>query len=293
MWGRRCDGELAPKVYGAKMRSPADIVREQQRNWALRRGVKLDSAGYTLDVSDNLFAPLSSAAREEFEEADGGELGQPGERGKMQALHSSSALTCNVFDHWRSHDASPLAEALKITGPLRIRFERKFPTGLPGNPPNLDVEVHSEVGPMVAIECKYLEPYGNHANGFKQKYFDEPAGLWLHAGLPRAQALAESLQSKDHAFKWLHPEQLLKHILGLARSGSKWRLVYLWYDVPGPMGVKHATEVEQFSQAVRDDGIDFVSMTYQSLFQALGKHAGSSDRLYIEYLRDRYFTDVG
>ena len=92
--GRRCDGELAPEVYGAKMRSPADIVREQQWNWALRRGVKLDSAGYTLDVSDNLFAPLSSAAQEEFEEADGGELGQPGERGKMQALHSSSALTC-------------------------------------------------------------------------------------------------------------------------------------------------------------------------------------------------------
>jgi hypothetical protein len=275
------------------MTLPAVTVREQQRKWALRRGVRLDDSGYTLDVSDNLFAPLSAAARKEFEKADGGELGRPGERGKMQALHSSSALTCNVFAHWRSDGAVPLAEVLEITGPLTIRFERKFPTGLPGNAPNIDVEVSSEAGPMVAIECKFLEPYGNHVIGFKEKYFDgESPGLWLRAGFPRTQALAESLQSRDCSFKWLYPEQLLKHILGLARSGCKWRLVYLWYDVRGPEGAEHAAEIEQFAQAVREDGIDFVPLTYQSLFQALKKHAGSSDRQYIDYLRDRYFLDV-
>ena len=268
------------------------IVREQQRGWALRRGVEFDKSGYTLDVADNLFAPLSAAARKEFEEADGGELGRPGGRGKMQALHSSSALTCNVFDHWRSGDASPLAAALQISGPLTIRFERKFPTGLPGNPPNIDVEVRSEAGPMVAIECKFLEPYGNHASGFKDKYFDSDPGLWLGAGFPRAQALAESLQSRDCSFKWLYPEQLLKHILGLARSGCKWRLVYLWYDVRGPKGAEHAAEVEQFTQAVREDGIDFVPISYQSHFQALSKCAGSNDLQYIDYLRDRYFDSV-
>jgi hypothetical protein len=272
---------------------PAVIVREQQRQWALRRGVRLDDSGYTLDVSDNLLAPLSAATRKEFEEADGGELGQPGERGKMQALHSSSALTCNVFAYWRSDGASLLAEVLELKGPLTIRFERKFPTGLPGKAPNIDVEVRSEAGPMVAIECKFLEPYGNHVSGFKNKYFDgEPPGFWLRAGFPRAQALAESLQSKDQAFKWLHPEQLLKHILGLARSGCYWRLIYLWYDVPGPAGVEHAAEAEHFAQAVREDGIDFVPMTYQSLFQGLSEHAGSNDRLYIDYLRDRYFAGV-
>jgi hypothetical protein len=274
------------------MMRPADIVREQQRNWALRRGVRLDGAGYTLDVSDNLLAPLSAAVRKEYEEADGGELGRPGERGKMQALHSSSALTCNVFAHWRSGDATPLATALRISGPLTIHFERKFPTGLRGNPPNLDVEVCSEAGPMVAIECKFLEPYGNHTTGFKQKYFDAEPGLWLRAGYPRAQVLAESLQSKNQSFKWLHPEQLLKHVLGLARSGSKWRLVYLWYDVQGSAGLEHGAEVERFAQAVREDGIDFVPMTYQRLFQALSKHAGNNDLQYIDYLRDRYFAVV-
>jgi hypothetical protein len=100
------------------MTQSADTVREQQRDWALRRGVKFDVSGYTLDLSDNLFAPLSSVAREEFEAADGGELGRLGERGKMQALHSSSALSCNMFAHWCSGDASPLAKALGITGPL-------------------------------------------------------------------------------------------------------------------------------------------------------------------------------
>jgi hypothetical protein len=271
----------------------AAVVREQQRQWALRRGVRLDDSGYTFDVSDNLLAPLSAGARKEFEEADGGELGLPGERGKMQALHSSSALTCNVFVHWCSGDTSPLSKALGITGPLTIHFERKFPTGLRGNPPNIDVELRSEAGQMVAFECKFLEPYGNHTNGFKQKYFEgEPPGLWLRAGFPRAQALAESLQSKDQSFKWLYPEQLLKHILGLARSGCKWRLVYLWYNVPGPEGVEHADEVEQFAQAVREDGIDFVPMTYQSLFQTLRKRTGSNDRQYFDYLSDRYFADV-
>jgi hypothetical protein len=275
------------------MTLPAVTVREQQRKWALRRGIRLDDSGYTLDVSDNLFAPLSAATRKEFEDADGGELGRPGERGKMQALHSSSALTCNVFEHWRSDGASPLADVLEITGPLTVCFERKFPTGLPGNAPNIDVEVRSEAGPMVAIECKFLEPYGNHANGFKNKYFDgEPPGLWVRAGFPRAQALAESLQSRDCSFKWLHPEQLLKHILGLARSGCKWRLVYLWYDVCGPEGIEHTAEVGQFAQAMREDGIDFVPLTYQSLFRAFSKHAGDNDLQYIDYLRDRYFGDV-
>jgi hypothetical protein len=275
------------------MTSPAIMVRDQQRKWALNRGIGIDDSGYTLNVADNLFAPLSGEARKEFEEADGGELGRASERGKMQALHSSSALTCNVFAHWRSDGASPLAVALGIEGPVEIRFERKFPTGLRGKAPNIDVAVRSEAGPMVAIECKFLEPYAKHENGFKDKYFDgAPPGLWLRAGFQRTQELAQSLQARDHTFKWLHAEQLLKHVLGLARAGCEWRLMYLWYDVPGPVGAEHAAEIEQFARAVREDGIDFVPMTYQSLFQALSQHAGSKDLQYVEYLRDRYFADA-
>ncbi len=42
----------------------------------------------------------------------GSELGENGGRGKIQTLHSSSAIVCNFFDYWRAGDLKPLAEAL-------------------------------------------------------------------------------------------------------------------------------------------------------------------------------------
>jgi hypothetical protein len=271
---------------------PTAIVREQQRQWASSRGIEIDDSGYTTKLSDNLFTPLSAAAEKEYRQADGGELGSAGKRGKMQALHSSSSLTYNVFEHWRSNDSSALADALNMAGSVAVRFERKFPTRLPGKPPNIDVELRSEGGPLVAIECKFLEPYRKHVTGFKQKYFESEPGLWQRAGYPRTQALAESLQPGQHTFKWLHAEQLLKHVLGLAHSDSKWRLIYLWYHAHGPEAAEHTGEVERFARTLHSDGIDFIPMTYQSLFQSLSKRARNNDVKYIAYLRDRYFADL-
>lgn len=272
------------------MTSPATVVREQQRQWALGRGVTLDSSGYTLDLSNNLFAPLSAAAQEEFAGGDGDELGRPGEWGKMQALHSSSALACNVFDHWRVRDASALAASLGITAPLQIWFERKYPTGLPGNAPNLDVVLRPASGPVVAIESKFLEPYGAHGPGFKDKYFETSPGLWEGVGYRRCQALAQALHLGERAFAWLYAEQLLKHILGLARSGDAWRLLYLWYEVPGPAGAEHSAEADQFARVVTDDGIDFRALSYQTLFKEMRERAGYDDRAYVDYLGERYFA---
>jgi hypothetical protein len=161
----------------------------------------------------------------------------------------------------------------------------------PGNAPNIDVVILPSSGPMVAIECKFLEPYGTHVSGFKDKYFEgEPPGLWIRVGFPHAQALAESLNSGGRSFKRLHSEQLLKHILGLARSGFAWRLVYLWYDVPGPEGAEHSAELDKFAHVMSDDGIDFVALSYQTLFEGFDKRAASDDRIYMDYLRDRYFA---
>lgn len=272
------------------MTSQAPVVREQQRRWALGRGIALDASDYTLDLADNLFVPLSAEAREEFAGGDGDELGRPGERGKMQALHSSSALACNVFEYWRDRDASALAAALGIAAPLHIGFERKYPTGLSGNAPNLDVVLRPDSGPIVVVECKFLEPYGQHGPGFKDKYFEASPGLWEGAGYPRCQALAQALYSGEPAFKWLYAEQLLKHILGLARSGDAWRLLYIWYEVPGPAGAEHAAEVVQFARVVTEDGIDFAPLSYQTLFKELREHAGYDDRAYVDYLGERYFA---
>ena len=85
------------------------IVRQQE--WAKRRGIILiGSAGergeknYTSTLSENLFEPLSEAAKESFGHGNGNEtVGTPTHTAKMQALHSSSALGVNVFHYWQSN----------------------------------------------------------------------------------------------------------------------------------------------------------------------------------------------
>jgi hypothetical protein len=210
----------------------------------------------------------------------------------MQALHSSSALCCNFFDHWRDRDASALADILGVTAPLQIEFERKYSTGLRGKAPNLDVVVRPTSGPVVAIECKFLEPYGPHGPGFKDKYFNTSSGFWDTAGFPLCQGLSQALYSGKRTFKWLYAEQLLKHVLGLARSGTGWRLLYLWYEVPGPTGIQHAMEIDQFTQVLTEDGIDFGALSYQAVFRELRKKTGSIDRAYVDYVGQRNFAEL-
>lgn len=270
------------------MASPALLVRRQQQRWALRCGIAFDGSGYTADLSDNLFAPLCEASRAEFADADGGELGRPGERAKMQALHSSSALACNVFEYWRERDATPLARCFGVDGPAQIEFERKYPTGLPGNAPNLDVVLRPSSGPLLAIESKFLEPYGRHVHGLKDKYFEPSPGRWARSGYSHCQELARALRSEPR-FRWLHAEQLLKHVLGLTAREESWRLLYLWYEVAGPAGAEHRAECEQFARVVAGDGIDFAALSYQSLFADLCARVGQRDTAYTHYLGERYF----
>lgn len=273
------------------MPSPATVVRNQQRAWAVGRGVAIDSSGYTIELDDNLFLPLSAGARSELGGGDGGELGSPGERGKMQALHSSSALACNVFAYWRGRDASVLAAALGLpAGIVGIQFECKFPTGLPGNPPNLDLVLALADASIVAIESKFLEPYGGpHARGFKPKYFESDSGSWARFGYSNCQGLASRLNAGAVAFRWLHAEQLLKHILGLAASGLSWELLYLWYEAPGLVASEHAAEADEFARVATADGIAFRSMSYQSLFVAMWPLAREPESAYLAYLDGRYF----
>lgn len=289
----------APSTVGSSTRArhgasadPAAPVKAHLREWARANAIPIDKSGYTLTLSDNLFIDLSPAARAEFSAGDGGELGSPGKRGKMQALHSSSALACNVFEYWRKRDRTPLAQALGVDGAIaRVRFERKFPTGLPGNAPNLDVVLEVDNGPLVAIESKFLEPYGRpHPAGFKPKYFEGSPGLWEQQGMRHCQTTAEALQSSEVSFRWLHAEQLLKHILGLSESGAEWKLVYLWYQPSGDAGTEHAAEAEAFAEMVEGDGIGFRSMTYQELFGRFrDTSAGGAD--YRSYLCSRYLSE--
>lgn len=101
-------------------------IKDMQWNWASAKGIPCDSRGYVREVEDNLYQPLSRHARRGYERGAGAEL-----RGNMRALHSSSALVVNLFDHWTDRERSPLLSALGLDPAVDVAldFEARFPTG--------------------------------------------------------------------------------------------------------------------------------------------------------------------
>ncbi len=113
------------------------LIKKQQRTRAEAQGIKVDEDGYTRCLNDNLFVPLSHKSGAEFGSGSGDELGSENTRGKMQALHSSSALVVNVFEYWRSRNVGFIAQACgAFKYATSLHFERTFPTGLGGIPPH-------------------------------------------------------------------------------------------------------------------------------------------------------------
>jgi hypothetical protein len=276
------------------MTSKREVLR-QQRRWAKSHGLAPDSRGYLATVEANLFKPMSASARADFERGDGAELAETARRpAKMRALHSSAALVVNVFDHFVRVNPAPLLNALGIASEpgARISFEARLPTGLPGNPPNLDVALKLASGSVVGIESKFTEwltPKAKNKAAFKSKYF-EGAQLWRDTGLPKCQTLAAGLQSRNERFRFLDAPQLLKHVLGLARQyPGKFALYYLYFDVPGRAAEVHREEAKRFDECVGRE-IAFKALTYQDLFRAL-RVRRDVDGGYIGYLRERYFPD--
>jgi hypothetical protein len=205
----------------------------------------------------------------------------------MWALRSSAALTANVFDHWRSHDPAPLQNALGLSNKItRIGFEEHFPTGLRGNPPNVDVVLTLEGDKYVAIEAKFTEWLNARDRILDPKYFST-GDMWTAQGLPNCQALANEFKETG-PFHFLDVPQLLKHALGLARKkAGAYALYYLYYEVKGAERERHADEVARFRDLVGSE-IGFVALTYQELFGRLESTIGPADSVYLDYLRVRY-----
>jgi hypothetical protein len=273
-----------------------DIIRVRQRAWATRTGITFDPDGYCACLDDNIFRGLSPGARRDFESGDGAELGTGGERGKIQALHSSSALACNWFDYWRGHDLQPLSRAFSVPVPFStLALERKkFSTGLGRFPPNLDVLLTCADGKPFAIESKFAEPYtkSKEKRYIKPAYFHGGRSRWTEAGLPGCQAVAESLRTGQHDFDVLDVAQLLKHMLPLGRSGQHWSLCCLWFEVPGALADRHRREFMDFAGQIGTDAAHFSAFTYQELFARMVPLVGHDDSEYMAYLRDCYVGDA-
>ncbi len=85
-----------------------EYILSKQIQWAHRNNIVLIGSkvnrgrkAYTQKLDDNLFEPLMSEVKNDFEDADGGEL--TGNPCKMQAVHSSSALGVNIFQYWKKN----------------------------------------------------------------------------------------------------------------------------------------------------------------------------------------------
>jgi hypothetical protein len=244
-------------------------------------------------LEDNLRAPLSAGAIAEL--ARGSELAPGSTRPpRALALGSSAALVLNVFAYWREREPAPLVAALGIAerdGSPTLSFEEPLPTGLAGEPPTTDVALRWPCGRLVAIESKFgewLVRRPRHRRVFKDKYFPPDSQVFADAGLPRCQTLAEALQRGEERCLWLNAAQILKHALGLARSGaSSAALVYLYYDWRGREQAAHRAEVDRVHSALAGE-VEMAALTYQELYGGLRSFPGV-EADYLKYLGERYF----
>lgn len=281
-------------------------ILDKQVFWAKRNGISLIGSqiakgnhAYTKTLNENLFKPILPQVEEEINKGDGGELrGDTTHSAKMCAVHSSSAIGVNVFQYWIGKNISNISYALGLCAKdtktaKEIHFEQKFEISSNFRfSPNIDVVIINDDKSKIkayGIECKFSEAYSqrNHS-GLKEKYITEIKDQWEDT--PNLFKLAQKISPDDKQFNHLHPAQLLKHILGLKNKYGKggFKLLYLWYDVPGEESFKHSQEIEEFSKIAKLDEIKFQSIRYQELISKLGKEFYDDHKEYVDYLSNRY-----
>jgi hypothetical protein len=283
-----------------------EYILTKQISWADRNNVRLVGSeitkgrlAYTESLGENLFEPILPETRTEIEKGDGGELkGDSTHSAKMCAVHSSSAIGVNVLQYWKNKNIPDIAYALGLCrkdnkSANEIHFERKYKISSKFQfDPNIDsVILNSESDKIKAfgIECKFSEAYSsrNHS-GLKERYLTEITEQWKD--IPNLLDFAKTISPEDKSFNHLHPAQLIKHILGLKKEYGKtrFRLLYLWYDVLGEDGCKHRTEIAEFARIAKLDNVKFHSISYQELIAKLKKDYYKGNENYIDYLTDRY-----
>lgn len=279
-----------------------EYILSKQTQWALNKGIELVGTkgkhgrpAYTKNFEDNLFESLTPNIEESFRKGDGGELS--GSPAKMQAVHSSSALSVNVFQYWESinevhriaHACGFCRRTTKIS--KNISFEAKYPISRNFRySPNIDIVINNTPTSkfkVYAIESKFTEAYGGQGHsGINEKYLD----LDVWGELPKLHNLAIYISPKDNKFQHLHAAQLIKHILGLKGVYGKtgFRLLYLWYDALGIEGNIHRDEINDFLETAKLDGLAIHELSYQELIIRLTEEYRTSHKEYVEYISGRY-----
>ena len=282
-----------------------EYILSKQIQWAYRNNIMLIGSkgdrgrkAYTQKLDDNLFEPLIPEVKSDFEEADGRELTVGPHPCKMQAVHSSSALGVNIFQYWKKTNQVPaIAAACRLCNRNNntskdIDFEVKFSVNKKFRfSPNIDVVINNSPESrfkVFAIECKFSEAYYSRTHsGISPKYI-ELDEVW--DDIPNLLELAKEISPDDKKYLYLHPAQLIKHILGLKEkfSKNKYRLLYLWYDTIGPESGIHHKEIDEFTKITKADSVYFHAMSYQDLIIKLTKNYRDTHRDYVDYISERY-----
>lgn len=154
-----------------------EYILSKQIQWALNHNIKLIGSksdrgrpAYTSKLEDNLFEPPLDNTIQAFQSGDGGEiLSDSSGPAKMNAVHSSSALSVNIFQYWEKiNQVSSIASSCGLCNKNNkisesILFEQKYPiSGSFKLHPNIDVIIKNKPGSkykVYAIECKFSEAY--------------------------------------------------------------------------------------------------------------------------------------
>ncbi len=267
-------------------------IQRSQCAWAEQREIDLDAHGRVVELERNFFAPLAAQTRAELAAGGEGRLADPGKPPEMAHLESTSALVCNFFDPWRVHGCRALADAC---GADADEPELRFAEELPIAPlaadalaRPIDVLIAGNGARPTAVVATFAEPYHRRdaARTDTPGFFTRP-GIW--GQLEGCRNLAQNRSVNSSRFQRLNVDQLLQQSLALSnRYGVRgFRLLLLWYELPGQASDQLRREIERFRMRVGGD-VEFEALTWQALFAQI---LPCCDELvgYADYHLARYF----
>ena len=248
---------------------------------------EIDRKGYTNCFRDNL---VPGVRPEDFEadlrQGDGNELD-----GKFRAAHSSSALAVNSFGPFRRHIGE-----LSLLGaePFQcLHFERKCPTGLRGNAPNLDVLLEGEKA-TIGIESKLTEYMDKHQAHFSKAYLQIHDDRRCQPWFTEMRCLVED----PERYSWLNAAQLVKHAFGLAHTyrGEAVTLLYLYWEPRNAdehsVFSEHRKEIQEFTKRLKGSSPSFRSLSYPELWNSWSETGPDWLRKHLVALDSRYLVSI-
>ena len=261
-------------------------------------------ARYLEDYHRNLISTVPWETIEpDFGEGAGQELA-----GDIFAPWSSAALVANNFGAW-AEDCDRLVIAGHSGFQSGLRFERRFPTGLPGTAPHLDLLALAEDG-IIAIESKCLEGLCSP----KRPHFQASYTTGITDGRASSR-WGQLIRANLSMYRRLDVGQLVRHALGLMTSGARKRageylgvgpvdddtpitLLYAYFEpnnAAHPAWVELRDELVRLADAVADDShVRFEYVSYPQLWQQWTELVDPPAWLttHLDELRSRYAITV-